>query len=204
MQPLAAAAHVRQLAGREFPILLVSEEDWAQIEYRAVRDGVNAFVPCPLFGSRLLDTLAHLIGDSGENADAAGPRDGDYSAYRALLVEDNELNREIGVELLSMTGIQVETAENGLDAVEKFAAAPAGWYDVIFMDIQMPVMDGYEAVRNIRRMDRPDAGEVWIVAMTANAFVEDVRLSREAGMNEHVSKPVDLERLQDVLCRRLS
>ncbi len=133
-----------------------------------------------------------------------GPRDGDYSAYRALLVEDNELNREIGVELLSMTGIQVETAENGLDAVEKFAAAPAGWYDVIFMDIQMPVMDGYEAVRNIRRMDRPDVGEVWIVAMTANAFVEDVRLSREAGMNEHVSKPVDLERLQDVLCRRLS
>ena len=103
-----------------------------------------------------------------------------------------------------MTGIQVETAENGLDAVEKFAAAPAGWYDVIFMDIQMPVMDGYEAVRNIRRMDRPDVGEVWIVAMTANAFVEDVRLSREAGMNEHVSKPVDLERLQDVLCRRLS
>ena len=204
MQPLAAAAYVRQLAGREFPILLVSEEDWAQIEYRAVRDGVNAFVPCPLFGSRLLDTLAHLIGDSGENADATGPRDGDYSAYRALLVEDNELNREIGVELLSMTGIQVETAENGLDAVEKFAAAPAGWYDVIFMDIQMPVMDGYEAVRNIRRMDRPDAGEVWIVAMTANAFVEDVRLSRESGMNEHVSKPVDLERLQDVLCRRLS
>ena len=203
MQPLAAAAHVRQLAGQEFPILLVSEEDWAQIEYRAVRDGVSAFVPCPLFGSRLLDTLSRLIGDGGESEDAALSRDGDYSAYRAMLVEDNELNREIGVELLGMTGIQVETAENGQQAVEKFAAAPEGWYDVIFMDIQMPVMDGYEAVRAIRRMDRSDAGEVWIVAMTANAFVEDVRLSREAGMNEHVSKPIDLERLQDVLRRRL-
>ena len=87
--------------------------------------------------------------------------------------------------------------------MELFAAAPEGYYDLIFMDVQMPVMDGYEAARQIRAMDRPDAGNIWIVAMTANAFVEDVRLSREAGMNEHVSKPVDLERLQDVLRRRL-
>lgn len=204
MPPLDAAAHVRQLAGRDFPILLVSEGDWAQLEYRAVRAGVNAFVPCPLFGSRLLDALSLLIGEDqpGESG-PVGPSLRDYSAYRVLLVEDNELNLEIATELLGMTGVQVETAENGRQAVDHFAAAPEGYYDLIFMDVQMPVMDGYEAARQIRAMDRPDAKSVWIVAMTANAFVEDVRLSREAGMNEHVSKPVDLERLQDVLRRRL-
>lgn len=203
MPPLDAAAHVRQLAGQDFPILLVSEEDWGQMEYRAVRAGISDFVPCPLFSSRLLDTLSRLVGSGGEEEGGAGSREGDYSSYRALLVEDNELNLEIASELLGMTGIQVETAENGQEAADKFAASPTEYYDIIFMDIQMPVMDGYEAARQIRKMDRPDAESVWIVAMTANAFVEDVRQSREAGMNEHVSKPVDLERLQDVLRRQL-
>ena len=107
------------------------------------------------------------------------------------------------MELLGMTGVQVEVAGDGAQAVDMFAAAPADYYDLIFMDVQMPVMNGYEATRRIRQMDREDAGRVWIVAMTANAFVEDVRLSREAGMNEHVSKPVDLERLQEILRAQL-
>lgn len=204
MHSLDAATHVRQLAGRDFPILLVSEGDWAQMEYRASRAGVSAFVPCPLFRSRLINTLAGFLCGAAEDAGAAGDRDADYSAYRVLLVEDNELNLEIASELLGMTGVQVETARNGQQAVERFMASPENYYDIIFMDIQMPVMDGYEAVRRIRSLGRSDAWTVWIVAMTANAFVEDVRLSREAGMNEHVSKPVDLERLQDVLRRRLS
>ena len=195
MAVLDVAAHVRQQ---------VSEEDWAPMEYRATRAGVSAFVPCPLFGSRLLGTLSRLLcGEDGEER-GAGAREGDYSGRRVLLVEDNELNLEIASELLSMTGVEVDMAENGLQAAERFAAVPEGYYDIIFMDIQMPVMDGYEAARRIRSLDRPDAGTVWIVAMTANAFVEDMRLSREAGMNEHVSKPVDLERLQDVLRRQLS
>ena len=203
MPVLDVAAHVRQLAGKEFPILLVSEEDWAPMEYRATRAGVNAFVPCPLFGSRLLETLSRLT-CTPEGADSGGVGDGDYSGRRVLLVEDNELNLEIATELLSMTGVAVDAAQNGREAVERFAAAPEeGYYDVIFMDIQMPVMDGYEAARKIRSLDRGDAKTVWIVAMTANAFVEDMRLSREAGMNEHVSKPVDLERLEDILRRLL-
>lgn len=107
------------------------------------------------------------------------------------------------MELLGMTGVQVEAAGDGQQAVDRFAASPPGWYDLIFVDIQMPVMDGYQAARRIRAMDRPDAQSVWIVAMTANAFVEDVRLSREAGMNEHVSKPVDLDHIQELLSRRL-
>ena len=123
----------------------------------------------------------------------------DFGQYRILLVEDNELNQEIAMELLSLTGVQVEVAGNGARAVELFTASPEGYFDLIFMDVQMPVMDGYEATRQIRRLGRRDAASVWIVAMTANAFVEDIRLSREAGMNDHVSKPVDFEHLQEIL-----
>ncbi len=201
MPPLELAAHVRQLAGAAFPIILVSEEDWAQIEYRAQRAGVNAFVPCPLFKSRLLETLSGLLQANGTK-EAENMEQADYSRYHALLVEDNELNQEIAMELLSFTGIQVETADDGASALKRFIESPEGYFDIIFMDIQMPVMDGYEATRRIRALQRQDAQKVWIVAMTANAFVEDIRLSREAGMNEHCAKPVDPERLTEILrCR---
>ena len=204
MAVLDVASHVRQMAGREFPILLVSEEDWGQIEYRASRAGVSAFVPCPLFKSRLLGTLAELTGGAdGGRMDRSGGEE-DYSARRVLLVEDNELNQEIAVELLGMTGVQVEVAGDGRQAVEMFQRAPEGYYDLIFMDIQMPVMNGYEATRQIRSLPRPDAESIWIVAMTANAFVEDIRRSRDAGMNEHISKPVDLDRLLEILRTQLS
>ena len=203
MSPLDLAAHVRQLAGADFPILLVSHEDWARLEYRATRSGVSAFVPSPLFKSRLLGALSKLLGGGQGTAAGCAGRNANYSGNRVLLAEDNELNREIAGELLGMTGVQVDTAENGKQAVEKFAAAPEGHYDLIFMDIQMPVMDGYEAARRIRALPRADAGSVCIVAMTANAFVEDMRRSREAGMNEHISKPVELERLREVFSRRL-
>ena len=204
MPTLEVAAYVRQLAGQNFPILLVSEEDWAQIEYRAARAGVSAFVPCPLFGSRLLETLSRLLYGTGTSGSGVGAGRADYSKYRVLLVEDNELNLEIASELLGITGVQIDTAENGQQALEKFSASPENYYDIIFMDVQMPVMGGYEATRRIRSLSRPDAGTVWIVAMTANAFVEDIRQSKEAGMNEHISKPVDLECLQETLRKRLS
>ena len=202
MPVLETASHVRQLAGEAFPILLVSEDDWAAVEYRATRAGVNAFVPRPFFPSRLLDTLAQLLSGGPEDAISAG-READYSAYRVLLVEDNELNQEIATELLGMTGVQLETVWNGAQALEKIQSSPEGWFNLIFMDVQMPVMDGYEAARRIRALPRPDAQQVWIVAMTANAFMEDVRQSQGAGMDEHVSKPIDLKRLQDVLGRLL-
>jgi len=202
MPVLEVASHVRQLAGPEFPILLVSEEDWGQLEYRATRAGISAFVPCPLFPSRLLGALSGLTG--GNDEQISSELDTDFSDQHILLVEDNELNREIAVELLSMTGVQVEEAENGVQAVEKFAASPEGWYSLILMDVQMPVMDGYEATRRIRKLDRVDAAEIWIIAMTANAFVEDIRLARDAGMNEHLSKPVDPDRLRDMLRRHLT
>ncbi len=204
MPVLDLAAHIRQLTGREFPILLVSEEDWAQLEYRATKAGVSAFVPCPLFKSKLLSTLADLTHSSRNDDGSCRNRSRDLGSYRLLLVEDIELNQEIVIELLSVTGIQVEVADNGADAVKKFQDSPEGYYDLIFMDIQMPVMNGYEAAEQIRQLDRADAAKVWIVAMTANAFVEDVRLAREAGMNEHISKPVDPDCLQEILYRQLT
>ena len=203
MSPLDLAQHVRQLAGPEFPILLVSEDDWSQIEYQASRAGVNAFVPCPLFPSRLLETLSSLTAGQAREERSSGGMEADYSQRHVLLVEDNELNQEIAVELLGVTGVQVDVAGNGAEAVELFQNSSEGWYEIIFMDVQMPVMNGYDATRAIRSLPRADAGDTWIVAMTANAFMEDIYRSREAGMNEHISKPVDIDRPTEILRNRL-
>jgi two-component system sensor histidine kinase/response regulator len=202
MPVLNLASHVRQLAGWDFPILLVSEADWARLEYRASRAGVNGFVPCPLFKSRLLGALAELTGSAGEHS-AAESCEQDYSACHVLLVEDNELNQEIALELLSVTGVQVEVANDGVQAVEKFRQSPEGHFQLIFMDIQMPRMNGYEAAKQIRQENRADAADIWIVAMTADAFVEDIRRAKDVGMNEHISKPVEPGRLLEILHKQL-
>lgn len=123
----------------------------------------------------------------------------DYSNKRILLVEDIELNREIAREILGMTGILIEEAEDGKEALDKFSASAPGYYDLILMDVQMPVMNGYEATMSIRALEREDAGSVPIVAMTANAFAEDVQDAGRAGMNAHLAKPFDLEKLMEVL-----
>ncbi len=127
----------------------------------------------------------------------------DYGQKHILLVEDNELNMEIAEELIGITGVQIEKAVDGLKAVEMFASSPCGYYDLIFMDIQMPVMDGYEATRRIRGMDREDAGSLPIFAMSANAFAEDVENSLLAGMNGHIAKPIDLDSIEKVLVQYL-
>ena len=119
------------------------------------------------------------------------------------LVEDNDLNREVAQEIISMTGAEVVTAENGKDAVGLLASAKEGDYNLVFMDIQMPVMNGYEATAAIRSLHKQDGKTIPIVAMTANAFAEDILLAKNAGMNEHISKPLDMTRLRDVLRRWL-
>ncbi len=118
-----------------------------------------------------------------------------FEGRRVLLVDDNELNREIAAELLKMMKLDVECAVNGKEAVDKFAASEGGYYDLIFMDIQMPVMNGYDAVKAIRKLDRPDAEKIPVIAMTANAFAEDVKEALNAGMNEHIAKPLDINKL---------
>lgn len=201
MPVLDLSSHVRQLAGNDFPIILVSETDWAQIEYRATRAGINAFVPCPVFKSRLLSTISELTDNYSENGNMNEITD-DFSDRHILLVEDVEINQEIVIELLFDTGVKIDTANNGAEALEMFEKSSEGYYDLIFMDIQMPVMDGYEASRRIRSLNREDAKSVSIVAMSANAFIEDIRAAKKAGMNEHCSKPVDPNRLKEILRNR--
>ena len=122
----------------------------------------------------------------------------DYSGKRILLVEDNELNREIAIEIIGMTGAEIDVAENGKIAVDKIADAPENWYDLVFMDIQMPIMNGYEATAAIRSLSGA-RGHVPIIAMTANAFAEDVQLAKNTGMNEHMAKPLDMHKLNEIL-----
>ena len=168
---------------------------------KAKAAGIDAFIAKPLFRSRLTATLRQFT--SGRKEKTARNyleklSESDYTGKRILLVEDNELNREIAGEILQMTGAEVETAENGKIAVEKVEASPKGSYDLIFMDIQMPVMNGYEATAAIRSL--PGAkGKLPIVAMTANAFAEDVQLAKNTGMNGHIAKPLDMNKLNDVL-----
>ncbi|MCR5584311.1 MAG: response regulator [Lachnospiraceae bacterium] len=127
----------------------------------------------------------------------------DFSGKRALLVDDNDLNAEIGKELLEMTGLTIERAVDGADAVNMFTTSPFGYYDIVFMDVIMPVMNGYDATIAIRASDRPDSSETPIIAMTANAFASDIREALEAGMNDHIAKPIDNEYLAKVLVKYL-
>ena len=168
---------------------------------KAKAAGIDAFIAKPLFRSRLTATLRQFT--SGRKEKTARNyleklSESDYTGKRILLVEDNELNREIAGEILQMAGTKVETAENGKIAVEKVEASPKGSYDLIFMDIQMPVMNGYEATAAIRSLPG-EKGKLPIVAMTANAFAEDVQLAKNTGMNGHIAKPLDMNKLNDVL-----
>ncbi len=201
MEMVEFLPQVRSRMGENFPILMLSAEDWTQLEYLLSRAGVNAYIPLPLFKSRLLTGLYAFTEESRQESLRRKSMETKKGLIdkKVLLVEDNELNREIAQEILEMAEVSVEAAENGAEAVEKFRSSPSYYYDMIFMDIQMPVMDGLQATRAIRALDRGDAGSVPIVAMTANAFLEDVKNSLEAGMNGHLSKPLDMDQVHECM-----
>lgn len=206
MDGLETAREIRKVVGAEIPLIILSAYDWSDIEMEARDAGVDAFLSKPVFKSgiaRLFRELKQGKTQGGVGAQLDKVSRKDYSGKRVLLVEDIELNREIAREIIGMTGVQVEEAENGKIAVEKFSASESGYYDIILMDVQMPVMNGYDATSSIRSLDRADASAVPIVAMTANAFAEDVREAKEAGMNEHLAKPLDFEKLTEMLERYL-
>ncbi len=195
------AREIRTRVGDHVPIIILSAYDWTDIEAEARVAGIRAFIEKPLFRSRLVYVLKSVLDQGGEEQKLAPAEleQADYKGKRVLLVEDNELNREIAQELLSCIGVTVDQAEDGRAAVEMVEKSPVGCYDLIFMDIQMPVMNGYEAARAIRELDRPDAGTVPIIAMTANAFADDIRQAHQAGMNDHVAKPVEVSKLLEAL-----
>ena len=201
MDGIETARKIREWVGKEVTIIILTSFEFSDIEEDARAAGVDAFIAKPLFRSRLTAALRQFTSEKKEK----NARDYleefskvDYTGKKILIVEDNELNREIAAEILGMTGAEIDVAENGKIAVEKVMNAPENEYDLAFMDIQMPIMNGYEATAAIRSL--PGArGKVPIIAMTANAFAEDVQLAKNTGMNEHIAKPLDMNKLNDVL-----
>ena len=192
MDGLEAARRIRREVGSGVPILIISAYEWSDMEEEARKAGVNGFVSKPLFRSTLYNKISELLGM--ENAARETEDDNsDIVGMRVLVAEDNDINWEIISMLLSMQGIQSTRAENGQKAVDAIKAARRGDYDLIFMDIQMPVMNGLEAARAIRRLNDPWQKSIPIVAMTADAFSENVAECLAAGMNGHIAKPIDIK-----------
>ena len=208
MDGIAFTRELRKLDGGQTIVILLTGYSWEDKLEEALKAGVDTVSSKPLFKDSLLHSIQNTMlqrskaAGSGTGQDHAEPEnqtDHMLKGLRILVVEDMELNAEILMDLLEMEEIQSEHAENGQVAVQMFSEHPAGYYDAILMDVRMPVMDGLEATRTIRGLNRPDAKEIPIIAMTANAFDEDVQISLQAGMDAHLSKPVEPERLYETL-----
>ncbi len=195
---------IRERTGYELPIIMVSAYDLSEQMDEARQAGANAFITKPLFCSQLIYKLKQFWDGSLKEVAVQKVIEGSYSGKRFLLVEDNELNQEIVVEILSDTGAIVDVAENGKVAVQTVEKSSEGTYDLIFMDMQMPVMDGCTAAKEIRSLNREDVKTMPIIAMTANAFADDREKTRAAGMNAHLAKPIDMEQLQMILQKWIS
>ena len=201
MDGMETTRRLRASLGTEIPIILLSAYNWEEVEREALEAGINGFLTKPIFRSELVQKLRFYIMGSPNKEQETSREIPKYrfESLRILVAEDNELNREIAVELLESVGIQVESVENGLQAVRKMEQNEAGYYDMILMDIHMPVMDGLEAAGDIRSL--PDAGKagIPIIAMTADAFEDDILRCKNAGMDGHISKPIDIEKMFEMI-----
>ncbi|MBR4466738.1 MAG: response regulator, partial [Clostridia bacterium] len=183
---------IRAEVGADTPVLLISAYDWSDIEDQAKDAGANGFLSKPLFRSTLYDKMSELLGTEAKSVEPEYDYS-DLAGLNILVAEDNDLNWEIISALLGMYAITAERAENGRICVEKMKQAPRGSYELIFMDIQMPEMNGLDASRTIRALADPWASSIPIIAMTADAFSENVTECLNAGMNGHIAKPVDVK-----------
>ena len=199
---IETAREIHRRWGDEGPVLLIAAYDWSDLEEDAKEAGVGGFMPKPLFQSTLYRGLSQYTGSAQDTQEIPSTDRKDFEGVRVLLAEDNDLNYEIAKELLTGIGMEIEWAKNGQICVDMFQKSPEGYYDVILMDIRMPVMSGYEATTQIRALTRPDA-QLPIIAMTADAFSEDVKKCKECGMNDHTPKPIDIEVLSHLISRYL-
>lgn len=206
MDGLETVRVIREKLGPDVPIIIISAYDYSDIEEEFKKAGADAFITKPLFKSKMLHVLQLFCQTLNTDTAVVHPVKKGHPSFdgkRILLVEDNELNREIAEELLQMQGFVVDTVENGRCAAEQFGNSAPGTYDCILMDVQMPVMNGYEATRAIRTMEREDAGSIPIIALTANAFAADMGKARSVGMSDYIAKPIDVGNLTDTLKRWL-
>ena len=203
MNGVEVARRVRKEIGEQVPIIVLTAYDWSEIEDEAREAGISAFCSKPLFLSELRSCLMSVVGTE-EKKEEDSARKGRTNTGRILLVEDNELNQEIATAILSEAGFQVETAEDGRQAVDLVSQSQPGWYQLVLMDVQMPVMNGYEATRCIRQLENRQLADIPILAMTANAFEEDKQEALRSGMNGHISKPINIEKLLETLNEMLS
>ncbi len=197
MNGIETTRNIRKIVGNNAAIILLSAYDWGEIEAEAKEAGVTEFLSKPLFPSDLRKLLLKLSGE--EKEEAKENEKIDFSGKRILLVEDNMMNREIATEYLQDFGFIVENAENGKEAYEILEKSEPGYFDLVLMDIQMPIMNGYEATKKIRQLENKEIANIPILAMTANAFEEDKKAAKEAGMNGHLAKPIDVQKLVEAL-----
>jgi len=199
MDGIETARKIRSAVGKEAPIIILTAYDWTDIEEEAKEAGVTAFCAKPLFMSDLKSALLAANNMLEKDEEAAAWTLADFGGKRVLLVEDIELNREIAEVILEEAGFVIESAPDGTDAVAMIENSEEGYYDAVLMDVQMPVMNGYDATRAIRALPRSGAAAIPIIAMTANAFAEDEKEALNAGMNVHLAKPINVELLKQVI-----
>lgn len=199
MDGIETARQIRRIVGPEVTIIIMTAYDWISIEQEAKLAGVNLLMSKPMFKSSLVSAFTKALGEKDEQVQPSPVFDYEFSGKRILLVEDNALNTEVAKMLLESKGFVVDTAENGLRALELFSKSETGFYSAILMDIRMPLMDGLTAASNIRHLSNTDAKTIPIIAMTANAFDDDIEKSKTVGMNAHLAKPIEPERLYQTL-----
>lgn len=199
MDGVETAKKIRGIVGPEVTIIIMTAYDWASIEHEAKLAGVNLLMSKPMFKSTLVSAFTKALGEKEEDTAQQDIVNYRFSGKRVLLVEDNQINTEVAKMLLEDRGFAVDTAENGLRAMEVFSKSEDGYYDAILMDIRMPLMDGLTAAANIRHLSNKDARTIPIIAMTANAFDDDIAKSKAAGMNAHLAKPIEPDRLYQTL-----
>ena len=203
MNGVEVARRIRKETGDDVPIIVLTAYDWSDIEDEAREAGVTAFCSKPLFLSELRSCLCSVVGSPDEQQKVVRPV-AERRTGRILLAEDNELNQEIAVAILGEAGFTTDVAGNGQRAVEMLQNSEPGYYQLILMDVQMPVLDGYGATKAIRALEDRKLASIPILAMTANAFEEDRRRAIQCGMNGHIAKPINLEKMFETLNQILS